>query len=155
MAELDLRYLAGVIDSVALLRKREVRDSGLLPAVAVHGIEPVIRMLAKATGTHPTTTNRDYHAALCVEHCSQPHIHKVSSSLRWSLTGARATVLLAAIEPFTVMHQHDITLAVEEGLEQRWTVPPVKSMHSLGWPIPQAWLPEYLLRTKQAEIVRA
>lgn len=139
-----LAYLAGVIDASAILRKREVRDSGLLPSVAVHGLEPVIRMLAKATGTQPTTVSRDYHSAQCVEHCPGRHNHRVSVSLRWSLTGARATVALAAIEPFVVIQQHDVRAFVADGLEQRWTLPPVKAMAKLGWPVPAEWFDRYI-----------
>ena len=72
-----------------------------LPAVAISsGNSDMLTYLAKLTGTRSVVTRQAYVKAGCSEHCREKHQHVMSTSGRWSVTGAKATVVLASIRPF-------------------------------------------------------
>jgi hypothetical protein len=129
--------MAGIIDAVALLRKREVRDSGLLPVVAIHGGSPAIHdYMAKLTGTSVTRVNRDYQRKPCTTHCVEPHEHLSSVSLRWSVTGAKATILLYNTLPYLRLRKFDAQDLVDLGVTQHWKSQTIEEMQALGYKIP-------------------
>lgn len=135
----DLAYLAGVIDSQAVIRSRQVGDT-VLPMVALHGSNmSMLDHLAAVTGTKVTPTSRTYDKAGCSEHCPDKHQHIVSKSGRWSVTGARATVLLAALRPFLRLQGFAADEALAVGLRAPRKGNTAGKMAGLGWPLPDGW----------------
>ena len=92
----DLAYLAGVLDSRAVVRVRFIEDSeAVLPYIAMScGDARLMRWLGELTGVRSIVTTRKYDKHRCLEHCDKAHDHITSVSGRWSLTGVRATVVL-------------------------------------------------------------
>ena len=80
------------------------------------------------------TVHRDYKRLGCNEHCDEAHLHVHSTTARWSLTGARAAVFLAAIEPYLVVKTADASEAVAAGLMAPRKEATVQKMYRLGWP---------------------
>jgi hypothetical protein len=107
----DLGWMAGVID----LKGRVVIKNNKLRATRqiVLGVEtserPVIRRLARMTGTnpeqHPPKPIKDWMRRACSDHCPDAHIHIHDERImppvsRWTVTGAGAAVILSALTPF-------------------------------------------------------
>ena len=137
----DLAYLAGIIDTHAVIRTRETGDGTVLPMVAVHGPHvQMMRYLAAVTGTKVTVTRRGYSRAGCTEHCPDKHQHVVSESGRWSVAGAKATVLLAAVRPFLRLQGYVADQALDVGLRAPRKDATAGKLAELGWPVPDGWL---------------
>ena len=134
----ELAYYAGIIDAIAILRTRDVRDSALLPVVAIHGgSPPVMAAMANATRTKITVVNRDYQRQPCVAHCHEAHTHIVSTSSRWSVTGSRATILLHNVLPYLIIQKIETQALLDIGLTQRYSGSVVKDMRDLGYAVPE------------------
>lgn len=132
----SLVWIAAVIDSQAVIRVREAQGVEL-PMVAVHG--PNVRLLqelASATGTKVTITRRNYSKAGCAEHCPDQHQHIVSQSGRWSLSGARATVLLHNIQPYVRLQVDEVREVLTLGLTAPFKPATVRKMVEIGWSVP-------------------
>lgn len=140
-------YLAGILDANAIFRVRETPGGTELACVAVHGLsEGVMEVLAKATGTKVTRVKRDYHQRPCVAHCSKKHRHVASTTLRWSVTGGKANVLIAAVLP-SLRVQKDVAAAVlDVGLSAPRKSATYSKMADLGWPTPTSETPLKLVQ---------
>lgn len=136
----DLAYAAAIIDNLATLRVREYRDS-TLPVVEVSGRYGALPWLGQLTGVRVIPTNRSYQRHGCAEHCPDRHLHIESTSCRWSVTGMRATIVLAAVEPHLRMQAVDARLLIDAGLRVQYQSQVVVDMRERGWPIPE--LPEH------------
>lgn len=137
MTEIPLGYIAGILDANAIFRVRTTPGGTELPAVHVHGLPmPIMTVLAKYTGTKVTTVTRDYSRSPCAEHCDERHQHVVSISGRWSVTGARATVLIHAILPHLQAQRYAATEVLAVGLSAPKKSTTYNKMAQLGWPIP-------------------
>ena len=133
MDEADLAYLAAVIDTQGRISTRQVREA-VLPQLAVSGPnESLLRWLGDITGVRPVVTARDYGRHPCAVHCVEPHQHVRSLSGRWSVSGAKATVVLHAVLPYLRFQRDEALQAVELGLASRYKPATVVKMQALGW----------------------
>lgn len=136
--DVPLGYIAGILDANAIFRIRTTPGGTRLPGVFVHGLPgPILQVLAKHTGTKITMVTRDYQRTPCAEHCEEPHSHVVSISGRWSVTGAKATVLIAAVLPYLQAQASDAEEVLQVGLAAPRKSNTYNKMASLGWPLPE------------------
>lgn len=133
----DLAYMAGVVDLLGLIRTRMAENTEL-PLVQMHGQHmPILQYFGERTGTKAIVTRRDYTRAGCAEHCQEKHQHIVSVSGRWSVTGAKATVLLWNLRPFLRVKADLADRALAVGLNTRFKQGTAEKMRRLGWEIPE------------------
>ena len=134
---IEIPYFAGIFDASALFRTRVITGGTLLPVVQVHGLPvPMLEVLAEATGTKVITVRRDYHRAPCSDHCTDRHNHVLSVTGRWSLTGAKATVVIAAVLPYLRVQHKEAREVLEVGLVAPRKAASFGKMADLGWPLP-------------------
>lgn len=132
---IPIQYVAGILDACAIFRIRETAEGTKLPGVFVHGLPmPMLNILAETTGTKVTVVTRDYHRALCADHCPDQHGHVRSVSGRWSVTGAKATVLISAVLPHLRGQTAQAYEALTIGLEAPRKSTTFAKMYALGWP---------------------
>lgn len=130
----DIAWCAGVIDSLGLVRIRELENGTDLPEVFVSTAkEPIAAKLSELTGTKVVTIKRDYNRLGCGDHCTEPHLHVLSTTARWSLVGARATVFLSACLPY--LRVQEVKEVVNAGLQAPMKPATPQKMYQLGWPV--------------------
>lgn len=134
----ELAYLAGIVDTQAVIRMRPYGEIWL-PMVAMHGDPRLLKVLSQATGTTVTIVKRKYAKAGCSEHCPDKHQHIVSESGRWSVSGAKATVLLSAVRPYLRLQGYLADEAIEVGKLAPKKQSTAGKMVKLGWPLPDGW----------------
>ena len=133
----DLAYIAALIDTRGSLTSRTVRDA-VLPQVAISGKPfPALQWLGELTDVRVIATERSYSKAGCAEHCSEKHQHVTSLSGRWMVSGAKATIVLAAVQPYLRMRPADVADMVQLGLAAKFKGATAGKMAALGWPIPE------------------
>lgn len=131
----QLAWCAGVIDMVGLIKTRPMDTGSELSYVSVSTPRrDILDHLAELTGSGVVIVNRDYKRLGCGEHCTEPHLHVFSTTARWSLTGARAAVFLAAIEPYLMTKATQAQEAVAAGLVAPRKAATLNKMYRLGWP---------------------
>jgi hypothetical protein len=138
----DLAYLAGVLDTRAVVRIRYAWDQSgsALPYIAMSsGDAELMGWLGSLTGVRSIVTSRRYDKHRCLEHCTQAHDHIRSVSGRWSLTGVRATMVLAATREWVRFHGESWDRGIEVGLQAGRKQATIRKMTALGWPVPVAW----------------
>jgi len=137
----ELAYLAGVLDTRAVVRTRLVASSGtVLPYIAMSGGDPeLLRWLGGITGVRSIVTSRAYNKHRCLEHCEKAHDHIHSISGRWSLTGVRATVVLLGTRPFVRFQEEQWDRALVAGVDAPRKEAVLRKMEALGWPLPVSW----------------
>jgi len=129
-------YLAGAIDLIGLIRLRDA-PRGPLPVVQMHGPHfNVMTLLGELTETKVIPTSRDFVRAGCLEHCADRHQHIKSISARWSVTGAKATVLLWNLLPYLRAKRTIADVVMEAGINAGYKPATVRKMQELGWEIP-------------------
>lgn len=134
----EAAWVAGVLDTCGRLTSRTLSSGTELVDVSVHSPNvPLLERLAELTGVRHVVISRRYPKAGCAQHCPERHVHVVSVSARWQVTGARATVLLFNALPYLRLHQEQATWLLGVGLRTRWTSAPVADMRRLGWRIPE------------------
>ena len=138
-SEVPVAYLAGVLDANGIFRIRETDGGTKLAAIFVHGVPiPILDLLSKYSGTKVSVVKRDYPRSPCLEHCDIPHQHIVSVSGRWSVTGAKATVMISAILPHLIFQRDAAEEVLAVGLEAPRKKSSYAKMSAFGWPIPEA-----------------
>lgn len=139
LTDADLVYVAAVVDLLGHVTVRSMEGTDLpYIAISTRHVE-LLSDLGEMTGTKVLTTRRAYNQHRCREHCDEAHQHVESVSGRWQLTGAKATVLLAAIKPFIRFQKTDIEEALKVGLGAPKKPATPNKMKALGWPIPEEW----------------
>lgn len=137
MDERTIVYVAAILDSQAVIRTRDAAGVSY-PYVALSGSNaPLLRFLAGVTGMKAVVTRRSYAKAGCAEHCKEKHLHVVSESGRWSISGAKATVVLAAVLPYLRLQVEEARGALLVGLSAPFKSATLRQMDRLGWPIPE------------------
>lgn len=131
----DIAYAAAILDNVAALRTRDHQGS-TLPVVQVSGKYGSLVWLGEITGTKVVETRRQFTRHNCTEHCPDRHADIVSRSFRWSVTGIRAAIVLAACEPYMRVQAAAARRLVDLGLALAYQGQVVNDMGALGWPIP-------------------
>ena len=134
----ELAYLAGVLDTRAIVRTRLAPGSGtVLPYVAIScGDGDLLQWLGEITGVRSIVTQRSYDKHRCLEHCTKAHEHIRSVSGRWSLTGIRATVVLIGTREWVRFHEEAWDRGIVAGLEAPRKEGVLRKMAALGWPVP-------------------
>lgn len=137
MDDKTLAYVAGVVDLLGLIRVRDLPNGTRLPVVQMHGnYMPTFAYFGELTGTKAIVTRRSYSRAGCAQHCKEKHQHIVSKSGRWSLTGAKATIVLWNIRPFLRIQADKADEALVVGLDTRFKPATLEKMRQLGWEVP-------------------
>lgn len=132
----DLAYTAALIDTRGKITPRTVGDA-VLPQVSISGKPfPALQWLGEITEVRVVPTERSYAKAGCAEHCSEKHQHIRSMSGRWSVCGAKATIVLAAVQPYLRFCAAEVEDAIRLGLRADWKGATPLRMASLGWPLP-------------------
>lgn len=132
-----LAYVAGVVDLHGVIRTRVSGDS-LLPQLSVNGPNTaMLTFLGDLTGTRAIVRRRQYSKAGCSEHCGEKHQHVVSVSGTWSVSGAKATIVLWNIRPFMRLQVEAATSAVVQGLDAPIKPATLTKMFELGWDLPE------------------
>lgn len=133
-----LAYVAGVVDLLGLIRVRDLPTGTRLPVIQMHGnYMPTFNYFSELTGTKAIVVRRSYSRAGCSLHCKEKHQHVVSVSGRWSLTGAKATIVLWNIRPFLRVQLDRAEEALSVGLETRFKPATLEKMRQLGWDLPE------------------
>ena len=128
-----LAYIAAILDSRAVIRARTVGETDL-PYIAVScPDERLLDLLCRATGIRKVVTRRAYTKAGCAEHCQEKHIHTVSKSMRWSVTGVKATVVLDNCLPYMRIQQDEAREVLAIGLVAPRKAAALRRMAELGW----------------------
>lgn len=134
----DLAYVAGVVDVHARMTIRELPTGGDYPVVQINWNHfPVLEHLGKLTGTKAIEVKRAYYKAGCSLHCAEKHQHIYSTSGRWVITGARATIFLWNIRPYLVFQQDLARQLIVAGTWANIKPATVQKMANLGWEIPE------------------
>lgn len=137
LKDTETAYLAGVLDARGIVRVRVAGDT-MLPFLGLH--TPNLALLgyvAEVTGTKVTETRRSYYKVGCSEHCAQKHQHVQSVSGRWSVTGARATVVLHNVVPYFILQRDTAQQVLTLGLAAPMKAETLVKMEKLGWSIPK------------------
>ena len=132
----DIAYCAALLDNLAALRTRDFQGSEL-PVVQISGRHGVLPWLGEITGTRVIPTRRAYTKHNCTAHCPDRHADITSESARWSITGMRATIVLAACEPFMRVQAVDARRLIDLGMQVQYQGQVVVDMRERGWPIPE------------------
>lgn len=126
MDEREIAYLAGILDVMGNITTRRAGTT-LLPQISVSTKDQrLLDWLGERTGVRAFTTRREFLRAGCNIHCKERHRHVLSESGRWSVSGAKATVVLAAVRPY--LH-----------LKAPRKPATATKMSDLGWPLPEGW----------------
>lgn len=135
ISELELAWCAGVVDVMGLISLRKMKTGSELASVAISSTRlDLLHEIADLTGTSVVMVHRDYNRLNCNVHCPEKHSHVVSSTGRWSLTGARAAVFLHAIEPYLRLKKEKVQEAVDVGTAAPRKAATLRKMYELGWP---------------------
>lgn len=138
LSDPDLAYIAAVIDTKARIKKLYLPTGVVLPVVHLSCPDlQLLQYLGDITGITPFITRRTYKRHRCNEHCPDDHQdHVISESARWSVSGVKATILLAAIQPFIRFQKPEVDQAINLGLDAPFKAAKLKEMEKLGWSIP-------------------
>lgn len=133
----DLAYAAALVDTLGVLSLREVGPSQL-PNVAIQGrFVESLRWLGTKTDTKLSTISRDFTRSACADHCPQPHVHIKSTSVRWVVTGVKATIVLHNLAPFMQVQREAALTMVEAGRGIGYKGQVIETMRDKGWEIPE------------------
>lgn len=133
-----LAYVAGILDALGRFRVHTSDEGTRLPHVGVSSPNlALLRDLADLTGVTVTNVVRDYNRVGCGEHCTAAHLHVDSITGRWQLVGHRATVVLAAVEPYLIGQHATAVDLVDLGLAAPHKRQTAAAMARLGWPTPR------------------
>lgn len=97
----------------------------------------LITWLSELTGVAPVITRRSFTKHRCTEHCPSSHQSIESLSARWSVTGARATVVLRAVRPWLIFQADAADWVLELTKDSSFKPATVEKMRALGWPVPE------------------
>lgn len=132
----ELAYAAALIDTLAVMKLREVGPTQL-PELAINArYTGALTWLGQQTGTRISTIERDYHRGACAAHCPEPHVHIVSKSGRWVVTGVKATIVLHNVLPYLRVQRVTAIDLVTAGQTIGYKGNVVEVMRNRGWEIP-------------------
>lgn len=144
LSEADRGYAAAVLDAFGRLTLRPYQGSEL-PEVIVQGRIEALPWLAEVTGTKVQEIPKAYNAHRCAEHCTEKHMHVESTTWRWTVTGARATIVLHTLQAHMRIKGREARQLVEAGQRIGYKRTVVEEMRGRGWDIPElrevAWAP--------------
>lgn len=145
ISEIDLCWMAGVLDSVGGISKRN--DAAIISvAFSLTRRPEVSRELSKMLGNQETGSmmSLGYQKRGCLEHCPSNHIHVFPEAemRRLAINGSRAFIFLSAVERFMRARREEALETIDFYLRRCSDIPSsrrvstTRMMESLGWPIP-------------------
>jgi hypothetical protein len=135
LLEPDFAYAAGVVDVRGYMSYRQLQNDVVLPSLSVTDKSlPLVKHLCTITDMKPVGFERNYNRAGCGEHCPEPHVHVQAQWWRWIITGAKCTVVLAALLPYLRVQRDLAQQLIEAGREAPYKPATVRKLHELGWP---------------------
>lgn len=140
LSEPELAYLAAVIDTRARIKTIDLSSGSVIPSLAISGPDvDLLQYLGDLTGMAAFMVRRTYLKHRCTEHCPERHEYVQSETARWSITGAKATIILAAVLPYMRFQRELAEEVLAIGLDAPHKKPTVTKMKRLGWPLPDEW----------------
>jgi hypothetical protein len=137
ITEADKVYVACILDNFGNLNIRRLKNGTRQPVVFMHGNRPVImRWLAEITNTKAVPIQRQYSRHVCSEHCPDQHEQVDSVSMRWQVTGMKATIVLFNVVEYMRERHQEARAAMMVGLAAPYKEAYVEWMESAGWTIP-------------------
>lgn len=131
--DVPVLWCAGMCDALAIYRVRDA-DGTKLPSVSISTTRTAaLQRLADLTGAKLTVVRRRYDRLGCGEHCTSPHLHVDSTTVRWSLTGARATIFSEAVTPHLITTRDEALAVLEVGRAAPHKPATRRKMEALGW----------------------
>jgi hypothetical protein len=144
LSDADRAYAAALLDQFGRLTLRPYQGTEL-PEVIVQGKVAALGWLGERTGAKVIEIPKAYNAHRCAEHCTEKHMHVESTTQRWSVTGARATIVLHTLQGYMRVQDRRARELVEAGQRIGYKRTVVDEMRELGWDIPElreaAWAP--------------
>lgn len=137
IGDADLAYAAALLDAYGRLSSRTLPSGTDLPEVVVQGRIGALGWLADLCGVKVVEIEKDYNAHRCAEHCTAKHMHVASMTQRLVLSGARATIVLHAVQRFMRVQGRQARELVGAGQVLGYKTGVVNDMVRLGWPIPE------------------
>lgn len=137
IGDADLAYAAALLDDHGRLNSRTLASGTDLPEVVVQGRIAALGWLADLCGVKVVEIPKEYNAHRCAEHCTSKHTHVQSTTQRLVLSGARATIVLAAVQRFMRVQGRQARDLVEAGQALGYKTQVVNDMTRLGWPLPE------------------
>lgn len=126
-------WCAGVIDSLGHITTRKLPTGSTIAVVTVSSPKvEILERLSELTGTKPITVRRDYSRLGCSDHCTERHLHVKSTSGRWSVSGARASILLRCLTPHLITTLQKASEVLREA-DAPYKEATVRKMEELGW----------------------
>lgn len=133
----DLAYAAALVDTLGALTLRDVGPSQL-PVVTLQGrFTEALAWLGEQTGTKIIVLQREFMRSGCTHHCPEPHVHIRSSSGRWQISGAKATIVLHNLLPYLRTQDETARTLIEAGRSIGYKGQVVQAMAAKGWDIPE------------------
>lgn len=132
----ELAYAAALIDTLGTMRLRDVGGTQLPNLTIQARYGDALSWLGEKTGTKITTIIKDYNRAGCGEHCPEAHVHILSTSGRWVVTGVKATVVLHNVLPYLRVQRVQAIDLVAAGQTIGYKGNVVELMRERGWDIP-------------------
>jgi len=132
----ELAYAAALIDTLGTLSLRDVGGTRLPNLTVQARHRDALAWLGRMTDTRITEIKKDYNRAGCGEHCPEAHVHIVSVTGRWVITGVKATIVLHNVLPFLLVQRVGAIDLVTAGQTIGYKGNVVEKMRNMGWEIP-------------------
>lgn len=133
----DPPYIAALLDNHARLNIRTFADGTELPTISIQGDLPALEWLADVTGVTVQLIPKGYNRHQCSDHCPQAHTRVESTSRRWTLTGARATIVLQQVNIYMRVQDRDARRLADLGRGVGFKPATVADMEAHGWTVPE------------------
>jgi hypothetical protein len=133
-------YVAALLDTMGNFNIRKTADGVELPEITISTPNKQLhKYLQEMTGARAFKIVRTYHRANCKDHCTEKHAEVKAKSLRWQVTGARATMLINDTVEFMRFKRDEAEELLNLGVNAAHKQSTVVKMASLGWSIPEMW----------------
>lgn len=140
MKPAEKAYMAAVLDTLANFNIRTTPDGTELPEITISTPNKDLhKYLREMTGGRAFSIVRSYHRAGCRVHCAEKHRQVKAKSLRWQITGARATMLLNDVVEYMHLKRDEAEELLNIGVGAPHKPATVSKMASLGWSVPLMW----------------
>lgn len=133
-------YMAALLDTMGNLNVRITAEGTEIPEITISTPNKQVHgYLQGMTGAKGFKIKRTYHRANCKDHCTEKHSSVTARSLRWQVTGARATMLLNEVVEHMRFKREEAEELLNLGINAPHKPYTITKMASLGWTIPKVW----------------
>lgn len=139
ISETDKAYIACILDNFGGLNMRRLDNSTRQPVIYMYGgkKEHLMEWMAEVTNTKAVALTKTYSRHNCTEHCPDRHADAESHTMRWQVTGMKATIVLWNVLPYMRQRQEEARSVMNVGLAAPYKEKYVEWMASAGWDIPE------------------